>query len=87
MRNTLPEHLTDRPWAQSEEVALVYFGDNFYTESGSVLSSLYTEDGERFDYGFMKVALQNGYKITIRQSTEDERQKLRDILNQIVESK
>lgn len=29
----------------------VYYGDEFYTESGTVMGSVYTEKGQRSDWG------------------------------------
>jgi hypothetical protein len=51
---------------------LIYIGDHFYYESGSVMSSVYLEDGTRFDWGKLKVALSNGEEIHIRQATNEE---------------
>lgn len=51
---------------------LVYVGDYFYEGSSSIMSSLYTEDGSRSDWGKVNVALRNGEEIHIRQATEKE---------------
>ena len=54
-------------------VKLVYMGDHFYVESGTVMSPIYTEDGRRYDWGFVQCALRDGDEIVIRQATDVER--------------
>lgn len=54
-------------------VKLVYIGDHFYGESGTMMSPIYTEDGKRYDWGFVQVALRNGDEISIRQATQAEK--------------
>lgn len=51
---------------------LVYIGDKFYHESGTMMSSLYTEDGQRSDWGFVNIALRRGEEVQIRQATSEE---------------
>jgi hypothetical protein len=51
---------------------LIYIGDKFYTESKSIMSPVYTEHGERSDWGFIQVALRNGGEVNIRQATSVE---------------
>jgi len=53
---------------------LIYIGDHFYRESGTLMSSLYTEDGKRSDWGFVSSALHNGENVEIRQVTDAERE-------------
>jgi hypothetical protein len=55
-----------------EIIPLIFIGDRFYHESKSVMSSIYTEDGFRFDWGFVSIALEEGHKITIRPATTEE---------------
>ncbi len=31
---------------------IIFIGEKFYMESRTTMSSLYTENGERYDYGF-----------------------------------
>lgn len=52
---------------------LIYIGDHFYWQSGSAMSSLYTEDGRRSDWGFIQTALKNGEPVEIRPATNAER--------------
>ena len=56
-------------------VKLIYIGDHFYGESGSMMSPIYTEDDKRYDWGVMQVALLNGEEISIRQATQAEKDK------------
>lgn len=52
---------------------LVYIGDHFYSESGSMMSSIYEEDGSRSDWGKVEIALARGEEVKIRQATMRER--------------
>lgn len=51
---------------------LIYIGRHFYHESGSVMSSLYHETGERTDWGKVEVALEGGEAVSIRPATQAE---------------
>lgn len=66
---------------------LIYIGDHFYIQSGTMMSSLYTTQGNRFDWGLVQVALQRGHLINIRPATDAERafydQKLAELLKQM----
>lgn len=62
---------------------LVYIGDHFYAESGSAMSSIYTEDGYRSDWGQVQMALRRGESIEIRQSTLNEKKHYEEQLAQI----
>lgn len=53
-------------------IKLVHIGDRFYRDSYTAMSSLYTEDGIRFDYGFVQIELAKGNNVTIRQATPKE---------------
>ena len=67
---------------------LIYIGNHFYLESGTIMSPIYTEDGMRFDWGKVQVALRQGDSIEIRQATSQERdiyeEKLSEIKNRKV---
>ena len=52
---------------------LIYIGDHFYMESGTMMSCIYTERGTRSDWGHVQTALRNGETVEIRQATETER--------------
>ena len=69
---------------------LLYIGDHFYFESGTSMSSIYTEDGYRYDWGFIKRDLSKGYEVHIRQATDAEvgryERKLREIKHDRAES-
>lgn len=49
---------------------LVYIGDKFYRESSTIMSSIYTPDGARSDWGKVEIALSLGYSVTIRQASK-----------------
>lgn len=51
---------------------LIYIGDHFYIESGTMMSSIYTEDGKRMDWGFVQCALREGKTVNIRPATQAE---------------
>lgn len=51
---------------------LIYIGDNFYRESGTVMSSIYEENGDRSDWGKVQIALKGGQKVSIRPAEKDE---------------
>lgn len=48
---------------------LVYIGNKFYHDSHTRMSSVYTEDGERTDFGKIQMALERGEEVHIRQAT------------------
>lgn len=51
---------------------LIYIGDHFYTESGTIMSPVYSEDGARYDWGTIQCDLQDGKLVTIRPATNAE---------------
>lgn len=51
---------------------LIYIGDHFYAESGTMMSPIYTEDGRRMDWGFVQCALRDGQTVNIRPATQAE---------------
>lgn len=51
---------------------LIYIGDHFYIESCTSMSCIYTEDGQRSDWGFVQLALRRGDDVSIRQPTQSE---------------
>lgn len=53
-------------------IMAIYIGDKFYRESGTSMSSIYLEDGLRYDYGFMKRDLAKGETVQIRPATAQE---------------
>jgi hypothetical protein len=54
------------------QVKLIYIGSNFYMESGTMLSCIYTEDGQRSDWGHVESILRHGGSVEIRQATPAE---------------
>lgn len=63
---------------------LIYIGEEFYRESATMMSSIYTEDGKRSDWGFVQAALKKGEDVNIRQASSVEmeyyKRKLKEFL-------
>jgi len=56
-------------------IEVVYIGDKFYGDSGTMMSSIYKKEGKkytRFDWGFLQIALANGENVKIRQANRKE---------------
>ena len=49
---------------------LIYIGENFYGDSGTIMSSIYTVDGERSHWGKVQLALEKGESVHIRPATD-----------------
>jgi len=47
-------------------VKLIHIGHSFYQRSGNAMSSLYTEDGYGYDWGFVQRDLEDGKRVEIR---------------------
>ena len=62
------------------EHKLIFIGEEFYANSGTMMSSIYGEDGARWDWGKVKIALEDGDTVTIRPCTMEELRKYRRIL-------
>lgn len=60
---------------------IVYIGEEFYSKSRTIMSSLYRENGQRFDWGFVQIALKNGHDVHIRQATTKEMDHYKSILS------
>jgi hypothetical protein len=54
------------------EIFLIFIGNDFYFESGTMMSCIYTEDGNRYDWGFVQRDLSEGKTVTIRSATDAE---------------
>lgn len=48
-----------------------YFGDKYYDKSGTMLGVLYTDKGERYDWGFLQRDVENGEDVVVRKATSD----------------
>ena len=55
-----------------QDIDLIYIGEHFYYESSTTMSSIYSKDGKRWDWGFVQIALGKGISIHIRPATKDE---------------
>jgi hypothetical protein len=53
-------------------IKLIFIGDEFYEKSKSMMSCLYTEDGRRYDWGFVNRDLAAGRTVQIRPATQRE---------------
>ena len=51
---------------------LIYIGDKFYWESGTSMSSIYTTDSRRSDWGDVQITLQRGENVSIRPANDYE---------------
>lgn len=51
---------------------LIYIGSHFYLESSTHMSCVYTEEGQRSDWGNVESALRQGDSVEIRPATQDE---------------
>lgn len=69
-------------------IELVYIGERFYRYSHSMLSSIYkVVDGgyERYDYGFLKIALEEREDIVIRQAFPHEIKRFEQKLERLMQ--
>ena len=48
-----------------------YFGDKYYDQSGTMMGVLYTDKGERYDWGFLQRDVDNGEDVVVRKATTD----------------
>ena len=48
-----------------------YFGDKYYDQSKSMMGILYTEKGERYDWGKLQNDVDNGQDVVVRKATPD----------------
>ena len=62
---------------------LIFIGNKFYNESKTIMSPIYTVEGERSDWGFVQIALQNGESVHIRPATQREIVPYIERLNQL----
>lgn len=53
-------------------IELIFIGDRFYVESGTMMSSIYHLNGQRSDWGMVNVALRKGITVQIRPATKEE---------------
>ena len=67
-------------------IELVYIGEHYYKDSRSVMSPIYriTDEGyERYDYGFLQIALRDGEGFCIRQATPKEQEMFKNKLEEV----
>ena len=46
-----------------------YFGDKYYEKSGTRMGVLYTEHGQRYDWGFLQRDVAKGEEVIIKKAT------------------
>jgi len=51
---------------------LLYIGNEFYYKSRTIMSSVYTLNGKRSDWGKIQIALEEGEEVHIRPATPNE---------------
>jgi hypothetical protein len=59
-------------WIQGVAVNLIYIGEEFYYKSGTRMSSIYQENGQRSDWAAALGTLSRGESVHIRPATEKE---------------
>jgi len=52
-----------------KKVKLIFIGDRFYSESKTMMSPIYHENGRRYDWGFVNCNLRDGKTVSIRPAT------------------
>ena len=63
---------------------VIYIGNRFYTESGTIMSSVYLTGWVRYDYGFLKSDLEKGESVFIRPACAKEIEEAEQMLLNIV---
>lgn len=48
-----------------------YFGDKYYAQSGTMMGVLYTEKGERYDWGFLQRDVERGEEVVVKKATPE----------------
>ena len=71
------------PDRKGETMELIFIGDHFYMESGTMMSSIYDISGNRQDWGFVQCALRKGESVHIRPATDAERKPYEGMLVKI----
>lgn len=64
---------------------LIFVGDEFYSRSSTMMSSLYTTDFQRYDWGYVQRDLRNGIEIHIRPANTQEYEHLKAKLDAYID--
>jgi len=64
---------------------LIFVGEEFYSRSSTMMSSLYTTDFQRYDWGFVQRDLRNGMEIHIRPAYKGEYDALKKELDRRID--
>lgn len=59
-----------------------YFGNKYYKQSDSMMGVLYTEKGERYDWGFLQRDVDNGEDVVVKKATANMIQWAENILKE-----
>lgn len=46
-----------------------YLGDKYYDNSGTMIGVLYTEQGQRYDWGKLQIDVERGEDVIVRKAT------------------
>ena len=66
---------------------LIFIGNHFYLESGTMMSSIYDIEGRRQDWGFVQRALRSGESVHIRPASTTELKPYLEMLAQYKQEK
>ena len=50
---------------------IYYFGNKYYDQSKTMMGVLYTDKGERYDWGFLQRDVDSGQDVVVRKATPD----------------
>ena len=48
-----------------------HFGEEYYWRSNTFMGALYTDKGERYDWGFLQRDVRNGEEVLVRPATPE----------------
>lgn len=48
-----------------------YFGEDYYYKSGTMMGVLYTQDGHRYDWGFLRQDVEAGEEVLVKPATAE----------------
>ena len=68
----MSSYLNNTKGTSVNKIVAVYIGDEFHSASKTIMSSVYLNDGSRYDWGFLQRDLREGNEVLIRQATETE---------------
>lgn len=48
-----------------------YFGEEYYYKSGTMMGVLYTQEGNRYDWGFLRQDVEAGEEVLVKPATPE----------------